>query len=238
MAVTRPRTVYFVPVDAGQVIDGVAGIMADEQMFRQIFVNLFMNSLTASFRCLMVIPVNNSLPDDRNDYGSGLWILSLTGWIWSSITTDRSSPLPFKKVSGSSIIDIGLVVKFLKFPSKITNNSNGIHKIFQPQKLYGSANAAHLRLAVTCFIFVLSKRSPEFHILEQVTLSCWALKNRIVNNWVVWYKILFCLWNFGKGNLMLKKMMLGLAFLLVLTSIVSAGDSKEKIKLMDITPMS
>jgi hypothetical protein len=72
MTVTGRRIVYAVPVDACQIIKGVAGIMADEQMFRRILVNLFMNSLTGSFRCYMVIPVNNSLPDDRNDYGSGL----------------------------------------------------------------------------------------------------------------------------------------------------------------------
>ena len=35
-------------------------------------------------------------------------------------------------------------------------------KKFQSQKLYGSANPAHLRLAVTCVMFVLSKLSPEF----------------------------------------------------------------------------
>ena len=37
------RTVYAVPVDAGQVIDGVAGIIADEQMFLQIPIRLFMS---------------------------------------------------------------------------------------------------------------------------------------------------------------------------------------------------
>ena len=51
MTVTGRRIVYAVPVDACQIIKGVAGIMADEQMFRQNLVNLFMNSLTASFRC-------------------------------------------------------------------------------------------------------------------------------------------------------------------------------------------
>ena len=61
MTVTGRRIVYAVPVDACQIIKGVAGIMADEQMFRQNLVNLFMNSLTASFRCLIVITVNNSL---------------------------------------------------------------------------------------------------------------------------------------------------------------------------------
>ena len=38
MTVTGRRIVYAVPVDACQIIKGVAGIMADEQMFRQILV--------------------------------------------------------------------------------------------------------------------------------------------------------------------------------------------------------
>lgn len=59
MTFAGPRTVYAVPVDGGQVIDGGAGIMVDEQMFPQIPMNLFMNSLPASSRCLMVI-TNNS----------------------------------------------------------------------------------------------------------------------------------------------------------------------------------
>ena len=42
------RTVYAVPVGACQIIKGVADIMADELMFHQILVNLFMNSLVAS----------------------------------------------------------------------------------------------------------------------------------------------------------------------------------------------
>lgn len=48
MTVTGRKTVYAIPVDAGQAIDSVADIMPDKQMFRQILVNLFMNSLTAS----------------------------------------------------------------------------------------------------------------------------------------------------------------------------------------------
>jgi len=60
MTVTGRRIVYAVPVDACQIIKGVAGIMADERMFCQTLVNLFMNSLTASFRYSMVVTVNNS----------------------------------------------------------------------------------------------------------------------------------------------------------------------------------
>ena len=73
---------------------------------------------------------------------------------------DWSIKRPFCKGFGRHMIDISLAVRFLKFPSKIINNSNGLLKKFQPQKLYGSANAAHLRLARRMFLVCIKKAVP------------------------------------------------------------------------------